>query len=87
MLLRQADQAGIGQRYRHVSVSLDQLPHVADLVVEAKPRGDLFGLTSDEVRNRFPAVFQWVVERVKPDRDQNNRPTYRDNWWIFGEPR
>jgi hypothetical protein len=24
---------------------------------------------------------------VKPERDQNNRATYRDNWWIFGEPR
>jgi len=27
------------------------------------------------------------VERVKPERDLNNRATYRDNWWIFGEPR
>ena len=48
---------------------------------------DLFGLNADEVRQRFPAVFQWVVERVKPERDQNNRVTYRDNWWVFGEPR
>jgi hypothetical protein len=48
---------------------------------------DLFGLNADEVRVRFPAVFQWVVERVKPERDQNNRATYRDNWWVFGEPR
>ncbi len=48
---------------------------------------DLFGLTADEVRRRFPAVFQWVSERVKPERDQNNRATYRDNWWTFGEPR
>ncbi len=28
-----------------------------------------------------------MVERVKPERDQNNRATYRNNWWIFGEPR
>jgi hypothetical protein len=48
---------------------------------------DLFGLSAEEVRVRFPAVFQWVVERVKPERDQNNRAGYRDNWWIFGEPR
>lgn len=57
----------------------------------ATPRGvyviDLFGLSADEVRQRFPEVFQWVAERVKPERDQNNRATYRDNWWIFGEPR
>lgn len=57
----------------------------------SRPRGvmviDLLGLTEPDVRNRFPAVFQWLLERVKPERDQNNRSTYRDNWWIHGEPR
>ena len=48
---------------------------------------DLFGLTAEGVRTRMPAVYQWVAERVKPERDHNNRATYRDNWWIFGEPR
>jgi hypothetical protein len=48
---------------------------------------DLFGLTAEEVRARFPAVYQWVYERVKPERDQNNRASYRNNWWIHGEPR
>ncbi len=56
-----------------------------------RPRGvkviDLFGLDVDQVRRRFPAVYQWVLERVKPERDQNKRGTYRDNWWVFGEPR
>ena len=55
------------------------------------PRGvmviDLFGLTVNEVREKFPAVYQHVLTRVKPERDTNNRATYRDNWWIFGEPR
>src|SRR5207248_6647948 len=48
---------------------------------------DLFGLSENEVRFRFPEVYQWVLERVKPERDQNNRASYRNNWWIFGEPR
>jgi len=48
---------------------------------------DAFGLTVDELRQRFPAVYQWLVERVKPERDNNNRAGYRDNWWIHGEPR
>jgi len=48
---------------------------------------DLFGLSETEVRNRFPEVYQWVLDRVKPERDQNNRATYRENWWFFGEPR
>jgi transposase len=24
---------------------------------------------------------------VKPERDQSRRKAYRENWWIFGEPR
>jgi SAM-dependent methyltransferase len=48
---------------------------------------DLYGLTADEVLSRYPEVYQWVSERVKPERDQNNRTSYRDKWWIFGEPR
>lgn len=48
---------------------------------------DMFGLDVDDVRARFPAAYQWLLERVKPERDQNNRATYRNNWWFFGEPR
>ena len=48
---------------------------------------DLFGLTLAEATRRFPAVIQRVVDTVRPERDQNNRPTYRNNWWIHGEPR
>jgi hypothetical protein len=56
-----------------------------------RPRGvlviDLFGLAAEDVRRDYPAVYQWLLERVKPERDQNNRASYRDNWWVFGEPR
>jgi hypothetical protein len=48
---------------------------------------DLLGLTAEEVRTRHPAVYQWVLDRVKPEREQNNRATYRNQWWLFGEPR
>ncbi len=48
---------------------------------------DLFGLDSDEVRERFPAVYQHVKQHVKPERDQNRRKSTRENWWIFGEAR
>lgn len=48
---------------------------------------DAFGLDAETLRALHPAIYQWLLERVKPERDQNNRATYRDNWWIFGEPR
>jgi hypothetical protein len=47
---------------------------------------DLLGLTDDQVRIKFPAVYQHVFEHVKPERDTNNRPQRRENWWLFGEP-
>ncbi len=55
-----------------------------------RPRGvkviDLFGLTAEDTRSRYPATYQWVFERVKPERDTNNRESRRKNWWLFGEP-
>ena len=48
---------------------------------------DLLGLSKEEVRDRFPSVYQHVRERVKPDRDQNKRESYRKYWWIHAEPR
>lgn len=56
----------------------------------ARPRGvmviDLFGLEAEDVRQKFPAVYQHVLAEVKPERDTNNRETRKLNWWIFGEP-
>ncbi|MBC7649085.1 MAG: hypothetical protein H7197_08230 [Vitreoscilla sp.] len=55
------------------------------------PRGvkviDAFGLTAEQLRTQYPVVYQWLLERLKPEREQNNRASYRDNWWIHGEPR
>ncbi|WP_199230966.1 class I SAM-dependent DNA methyltransferase [Azospirillum sp. TSO5] len=48
---------------------------------------DLFGMTEAEVRQKYPDVYQWLLDRVKPERDSNSRQSYRENWWIFGEPR
>ncbi len=46
---------------------------------------DLFGLSASDVRERYPQVYQWVLERVKPERDNNKREGRRKNWWLFGE--
>lgn len=62
----------------------------------ARPRGvmviDLFGLTEWEVLQRYPEVFQWVLERVRPHRLARNGITadatqYAQEWWLFGKPR
>ncbi len=52
---------------------------------------DLFGLDADTVRSRFPAVYQWVAERVKPERDARGNTKdgagYARQWWLHGKPR
>ena len=48
---------------------------------------DAFGLSAEDLRTRYPAIYQRLNDRVRPEREQNNRATYRNNWWIFGEPR
>ncbi len=56
-----------------------------------KPRGvlviDFFGLSVEEARSRYPAAYQWVLERVKPERDQNRDKQIKSNWWLHGRTR
>lgn len=57
----------------------------------SRPRGvmviDLYGLSEAQVRDQHPAVYQHILSTVKPHRAQNNRASYRDNWWLYGEAR
>lgn len=46
---------------------------------------DLFGLTEQQVRQRFPEVYQHLLQTVKPERDLNRRESRRKGWWLFGE--
>jgi SAM-dependent methyltransferase len=48
---------------------------------------DLFGLEIEEVREKFPRVYQHVLYRVKPDREKNSDAGFRNRWWVFGRPR
>jgi len=45
---------------------------------------DLHGLSESELREQFPEVYQWVLTRVKPERDHNNERYRREDWWLFG---
>lgn len=48
---------------------------------------DMSGLSANDVRARFPTVYQWLVERVKPERDVNRLAQMREQWWTFWRPR
>ena len=92
---KEAEHLGLGKRpdlERHIR----HYRNGRDLT--SKPRGvmviDLFGLDADEVRKRFPEVYQRLLETVKVSREKQYQksPTrdakgYLDRWWTFGKPR
>lgn len=84
----EAEHLGLGRR-RGLETHVRPYRNGRDLM--ARPRGamviDLFGMTAEQVRSSYPEVYQHLLTAVKPERDKNNRATYRDSWWTFGEPR
>jgi type II restriction/modification system DNA methylase subunit YeeA len=56
-----------------------------------RPRGMWiidFGVdTPEDVASLYEAPFERILKRVKPMREKNKRKSYRDRWWIHGEPR
>lgn len=48
---------------------------------------DFFGMNEHQARELSPSLFQHLYDYVKPERNQNNRKSYREKWWIFAEPR
>ena len=43
---------------------------------------DLYGFEKEEVIQQFPQAYQWLFERVKPERDQNRSELLRERWWL-----
>jgi len=84
----EADSLGI-KKNKAIAGIIRPLRNGRDLT--ESPRGvfvmDLFGYTEQEVREKFPRIYQHVSANVKPERDQNNRPKLKRDWWLFGEPR
>ena len=55
---------------------------------------DLFGLSEDDVRDRYPAIYQHLYDTVRSQREGQARKSssrdaleYFDRWWTFGKPR
>lgn len=48
---------------------------------------DLYGLDIDKVREKYPEIYQRLLERVKPEREQNKDPKLREKWWLHRRSR
>ncbi len=82
MRLGLESRPGLNQHIRKYLNGRDLTARSRDVMVI-----DLFGRSAEDVRRCFPEIYQYLVETVKPERDRNNRSSYRESWWIFGEPR
>ena len=62
------------RRYRN-GRDLNQTPRDVYLI-------DMFGLNAEEVKNNYPEIYQWLIENVKPERDQNRLSAVKNSWWL-----
>jgi len=75
----------------HFETSAPIRPFLNGRDLTNQPRGvliiDLFGHSEEEVRINYPATYQWVLERVKPERMQNRDEKLRRLWWLHRRQR
>lgn len=92
---KQAEYLGLGRR-EGLEAFIRPYRNGRDLM--QSPRGvmviDLFGLEEKEIRQRFPEVYQHLMETVKVGREEQvaRSPTkdaiaYSERWWQHGKPR
>ncbi len=81
---QQARDLGLG---RDPSLDKHIRPYRNGKDITDKPRHvlviDLHGMSEDAVRENFPKVYQWLYDRVRPERAHNKEPYRRLNWWLF----
>ena len=77
-------------------LGLDRRPGLAEYIrpyrngrdIVQQPRDawviDLYPLSEETVRTRFPEVYQHLLATVKPHRDTNRMAFRREHWWWFG---
>jgi type I restriction-modification system DNA methylase subunit len=84
----EAKHLGLGRR-----TDLDRYikPYRNGRDLAGRPRNlmviDLFGLTPDDVRSKFPEVYQHILTAIKPERDINRDKDIKARWWLFGRTR
>jgi hypothetical protein len=91
----EAEHLGLG-KHKDLEKHLREYRNGRDLT--ARQRGvlviDLFGLQRDEVRTKYPEIYQHLSVSVKADRESEaarsgtkDAQAYAQQWWLFGKPR
>lgn len=65
-------------------------PYFNGADITRRPRGhwtiDFHGM-AQETAAGYELPFDYVRRNVKPERDKNNRHSYREKWWLYAEAR
>jgi hypothetical protein len=48
---------------------------------------DFWNLTEADAREGYPQLYQWIRERVYPERIETKEKAYRERWWGFARSR
>lgn len=66
-------------------------PYLNGRDLMARARGmyviDLYGLSEQQARDEYPALYQQLKNTVYDLRQQNNNRLFRELWWVLGHPR
>jgi hypothetical protein len=81
------------------SISIDQssnFPHSENRIIRPYMNGrdltqenrkiniiDCFNLSESDLQSNFPTIYQWLLERVYPDRFVERDNRIKGNWWLF----
>lgn len=83
--VRQRLAKGDGKTLRRIPV------YIAGNDITKAPQGrfaiDLTGLSDEEAAENFPALYQHVVDHVRPHRLQSSDKNFKKYWWLYGRRR
>ncbi|WP_459207598.1 class I SAM-dependent DNA methyltransferase [Pseudomonas sp. MLB6B] len=48
---------------------------------------DFFGVELEDVKEFYASTYQYLLDRVKPLREQNRNKKFQHYWWVIGHPR
>jgi hypothetical protein len=86
-LLTSEEAAALGHRQQSQSHPLIK-PYLDGKDLTDRPQNhfviDTYPREEQQLRQEFPVIYQWLLDRVLPERTVNRDPQRKGKWWWFG---
>ncbi len=74
-------------RFSGVDVKTVLRPLISGRDIMQKPRNfsaiDVHMMEEEDLRQKYPSIYQWLIDNVRPERLQNRECRFRDAWWKY----